>query len=159
MDIIGLNAHDPEWYQVITRTIIVFVIALLFVRISGMRTFGTQSAFDVTVTITLGAMLSRAVTGHYPFFNCIGAAGLLVILHRATAYLSAKNKLVNSIIEGKPVLLFTNGKLLRGNLKKNGISEKDILRALHEENLDSLKMVKQVILETDGTISVVKKEE
>lgn len=158
MDIIGLTNKDPEWYQVLARTVIVFITALGFIRISGMRTFGTQSAFDVVVSITLGALLSRCITGHYPFFNCLGAACLLVLLHRLAGYLSAKYKQVNKIITGEPKLLFDNGKLVTRHLKKYCISEDDIIKTLHEENLADFKKVKQIILETDGIISVIKNE-
>ncbi len=157
MDIIGLTAKDPEWYQVLVRTVIVFITALGFIRISGMRTFGTQSAFDVVVSITLGALLSRCITGHYPFFNCLGAACLLVLLHRLISYLSSKYKRLNHILAGEPKVLFENEQLIYRQLEKYCISEDDIMKALHEENLDDLKEVKRIILETDGNISIVKK--
>jgi uncharacterized membrane protein YcaP (DUF421 family) len=157
MDLIGLTTKDPEWYQIMVRTIVVFIVALAFIRISGMRTFGTQSAFDVVVSITLGALLSRAITGHYPFFNCLGSACLLVVLHRITSHLSSKSKLIKKIAEGEPKTLFENGQLVKANLIKYGITEEDIVRALHEQNINVLKKVESIILETDGTISVVKK--
>ncbi len=49
-----------------------------FIRESGIRTFGTQSAFDVIVSITLGGMLGKWIIGHYPFFASLLLRGHLI---------------------------------------------------------------------------------
>lgn len=158
MDLIGVTAKDPEVYQVLIRTVIVFFIALVFIRISGMRTFGTRSAFDVVVSITLGAVLSRGIMGHYPFQNCMAAGALIVILHRLVGYISARSKRVRKLTEGTPEVLFDNNELKQENLKKYSITQSDIQRALHEQNLSGFSKVSMMILETDGSITVIKNE-
>ncbi|MFT3702989.1 MAG: DUF421 domain-containing protein [Agriterribacter sp.] len=156
MDILGLGMQDPEWYQVLARTVVVFVTALIFVRISGMRTFGTKSAFDVTVTITLGALLSRCITGHYPFFGCLGAAFLLAVLHRLVSYFAARSNWFRNIVSGRPQVLYNNKTFLKRDMKRFCISEDDIEKAMHENNIDDPTKVSSIILETDGVLSVIK---
>src|ERR1700712_215578 len=94
IDLLGLSATDLEWYQMLVRTIIVFIAALAFIRLSGMRTFGMQSPFDMVVYITLGGMLSKTIMGHYPFGSCLIACASLVSLHRLVSFLSNKSKII-----------------------------------------------------------------
>ena len=158
IDLLGLAAKDLEWYQMCTRTIIVFFVALIFIRISGMRTFGTQSAFDVVVSLTLGAILSRCITGHYPFFSCLSAAGLLVVLHQVVAFLTYRSNNIRKMTEGEPILLFEEGKKIEKNLSEYSIMESELQQALHQANVDSYEKVKAIWLEPSGSISVIKKE-
>jgi uncharacterized membrane protein YcaP (DUF421 family) len=158
IDLLGLEVKDLEWYQMCTRTIIVFFIALIFFRVSGMRTFGTQSAFDVIVSLTLGAILSRCITGHYPFFSCLSAATLLVILHQVIAFLTYRSKKIRKIAEGQAIILFEDGKKVEKNLSEYSIIDTELQQALHQANVDSYDKVKAIWLEPSGNISVVKKE-
>jgi len=155
--ILGLSADDLEWYQMALRALVVYFVALLYVRLAGMRSFGTSSAFDVVITITIGAILTRAIAGHYPFFSCLLAAFILAISHRGLAFLSYKSDSIRHVIEGKPVLLFKDGVLLKRNLSMHSIHESDLERTLHEQGIDDYDKVKTIYYEVDGKISVVKK--
>ncbi|MCW3103102.1 MAG: hypothetical protein JWO09_1542 [Bacteroidetes bacterium] len=159
IDLLGLEEKDLEWYQMMTRTVVVFIAAVAFIRLAGMRTFGTKTPFDVVVSITLGALLSRCITGHYPFFATLLAAMSLAVVHRLCAWLAFRSKIIQKLMEGDSVLLFRNGVKEHRRLAKHCISEKDIIKALHEECLDSLDKVKELWLEPDGKISVIKKED
>jgi uncharacterized membrane protein YcaP (DUF421 family) len=157
IDLLGLDAKDLEWYQMFIRTLIVFVVAIAFIRVAGMRTFGTKTAFDVVVSITLGAILSRCITGHYPFFPTLSAALFLAAFHRLFAWLCYKSKFFCKLIEGDQLLLFKNGRHVNSNLARQCITEKDLIKALHEENLAGYDDVDTIWLEPDGKISIVKK--
>jgi uncharacterized membrane protein YcaP (DUF421 family) len=159
IDLLGLNEKDLQWFQMLIRALIVFTVSIIFIRIAGMRTFGTQSAFDVVLSITLGAVLSRAITGGYPFFSTLAAAMFLALLHRLGAWIVYKSNTLNKILEGDAILLFEDGKRMEQNLRKHSITEKDLLKTLHEENLDSYKKIKSIWLEPDGRISIVKQYE
>jgi uncharacterized membrane protein YcaP (DUF421 family) len=159
IDLLGLHEKDLEWYQMFTRTIIVFITAIAFIRVAGMRSFGTQSAFDVVLSITLGALLSRCITGHYPFFATLGTALFLALLHRSSAWLAYGSKKMNRILEGDAVLLYKDGIKIKKNLSLHSISDNDLLEALHEEGLEDFKKVKIMRLEPDGKISIVKEQD
>jgi uncharacterized membrane protein YcaP (DUF421 family) len=156
-DLLGLDAEDLEWYQMSLRAVVVFFIALIFIRIAGMRSFGNRSAFDVVLNITIGAILARAIAGHYPFFTCLLSAGVLALCHRATAFLTWKFEKFRKLIEGDGVRLFHAEKKDHAQLKRHSINAEDIKRTLREENIDDLTKVKEIWYETDGKISIVKK--
>jgi uncharacterized membrane protein YcaP (DUF421 family) len=158
-ELLGLKTiGDLEGHQMVLRAIVVFIVALIVIRIAGMRAFGTKSAFDVVVSITMGAILSRCITGHYPFLPCLLAAFTLAVMHRITSFLVYHFRAVQKIAEGDSILLFDHNEELKKNMSKNLISEKDIEKALRQQNVDSVKNVKSIWYETDGKISVVKKE-
>ena len=159
IDLLGLDAKDLEWYQMMVRTVIVFILAMGFIRLSGMRTFGTSSAFDVVVSITLGGILGRCIMGHYPFFASLVAAASLVALHKLISFLSSRSKVICRLTEGDSILLFRNGEKQISKLKQYDITDKELLAAIHEESTDSFEKVKSIWLEPDGKISVIKKAE
>jgi uncharacterized membrane protein YcaP (DUF421 family) len=157
IDLLGLDKQELEWYQMVTRAAFVFIIAMIFIRFSGMRTFGTRSAFDMVVYITLGGMLSKSIMGHYPFFASLAASGALVLMHRLISFLSARSERIRKITAGDPILLFENTKIEKAVLKRYNITEKEIMTALHEQNLEDFDAVHSMRLEPDGKISVTKK--
>jgi uncharacterized membrane protein YcaP (DUF421 family) len=158
IDLLGLHAKDLLWYQMFVRALIVFVFAIVFIRLAGVRSFGTKSAFDIVLSITLGAVLSRCITGGYPFFPTLSVALFLAGLHRITAFLSYKYKTIDKLTSGGPVLLFKNGKVFEKVLLIHSITEKNLIQAIHEESIDDFDKVKTIWLEPDGKLSVVKKE-
>jgi uncharacterized membrane protein YcaP (DUF421 family) len=156
-DLLGLEVKDLEWYQMALRAMLVFFVALIFIRLAGMRSFGNRSAFDVVLNITIGAILGRAIAGHYPFFTCLLAAAVLALCHRLTAFLTTGSAGLRKLIEGESIRLFHGEKSDHKKLKQHSISAEDINRTLREENIDDLKKVKEIWYETDGKISIVKK--
>jgi uncharacterized membrane protein YcaP (DUF421 family) len=157
IDLLGLYEKDLEWYQMFIRALIVFTVAIIFIRIAGMRSFGTQSAFDVVLSITLGALLSRCITGHYPFVPTLATALFLALMHRLCAWMSYRSKAMNRLLEGDAVPLFRQGSRIEKNLSRHAISEKDLLQAVHEQGLPGFEQVDTIWMEPDGKISVVKK--
>jgi uncharacterized membrane protein YcaP (DUF421 family) len=155
--ILGLHAHELEWYQMAARAIFVFFVALIFIRVAGMRSFGNRSAFDVVLSITIGAILSRCITGHYPFFACLSAAAVLALCHRFTAFAATASENFRKLAEGDPVELFRDGTMKEKRVRKHSLNRNDVERAMHEENLEDLDKIKAIILETDGKISIIKK--
>jgi len=155
-EMLGLSLKELEWNHMVWRAVVVFVTALLLIRLTGMRTFGSQSAFDAVLSITIGAVLSRCMTANNPFFPTIVAAATLAVCHRLVAALSRFDS-VNTILQGKPVQLYGNGQFHSKMFKRYSISEKDLHRALRENGQVSLDRVDQIWYEVDGKISVIKK--
>lgn len=155
IDLLGLQQNDLEWYQMLVRVVIVFVFAITIIRLTGMRTFGTKSAFDIVVSITLGGMLGRCIMGHYPFFPSLGAATGLVCLHRLVSLVSSRNKSIAKLTAGEPVLLSRDGQKQMDELRKYEITDRELTTALHEKGVEQLEDAKSVWLEPDGKISVI----
>jgi uncharacterized membrane protein YcaP (DUF421 family) len=143
--------------QMAFRAFVMFFIALILIRISGMRSFGSKSAFDNIVVIMLGALLSRAVIGVSPFGPTVCAGISLCVTHRVLAMLSARFHFVSHLMKGKDEVLVKDGKILRRNMLRQGISNGDLEEGMRlAANTNSIDEVKEVRMERSGQISVVK---
>jgi uncharacterized membrane protein YcaP (DUF421 family) len=152
------EGHDPNPYQMAIRALIIFIITLVFIRLSGRRTFGMFSPFDNVISVLLGAILSRAVIGASPFLSTIVAALVIVILHRLFAWIALYNDLFGSMIKGNARVIYKDGKIIRSNMKRFDITEKDLMEGIRlQGNVESLDEIISAYIERDGRISVTKK--
>jgi uncharacterized membrane protein YcaP (DUF421 family) len=155
--LLGLDLDELAWHHMMFRGILVFLLAMIFIRMSGMRSFGTRAPVDVVLSITIGGILSRCITGHYPFFACLGAALTLAVCHRLVAFLCCKFDSVRRTVEGQSVLLYDKEGLKSKSIVKYSIQLEDLNRALREQGLKDWSQVLTISYEVDGKISVVKK--
>jgi len=144
--------------EIAARAFVMFFIALLLIRISGMRAFGMSTAFDTIITFLVGGILVRGVIAATPFISCIVAALVLVIIHRLFSLIAIDSKFIGNMVKGKTYLLYKDGKFLKENMAKTGITENDIMEDLRiEVQLNSLEKIDKVYLERCGKVSFVQK--
>lgn len=158
--LLGLGEKDLSAGQMSARAVIIFFVALGLLRMTGMRSFGKSSAFDVIISITLGAVLSRAITGEVPFVPTLVAAVVLALIHKALAMITARHHKIGLIVKGEPRLVVKNGVIIRKNMHYGDLSETDLMEGIRKNiNVDRLEQVKEAYFDRDGAISAVKKEE
>jgi uncharacterized membrane protein YcaP (DUF421 family) len=154
------DSHTITAVQMMTRAVLVFFAALALLRLSGPRTFGGSTAFDMVVKIMLGAILSRAVAAASPFWGTLLAGLVFVLLHRGLAWASYHSEWVGKMVKGQVYVLAERGQPNSEQLRQLKLSEKDLREGLHENgNVATLADTEAVYLERDGSISVVKKKE
>ena len=142
------EGKDLNALQMSLRALVIFIIALILIRLAGMKTFGKNAAFDNIIIITLGAMLSRAIAGVSPFLPVVCASLMLVLVHRCVSWLVVRNHGFGKIIKGQPVTLFANGELLQEKLDKSLLSKHDLEEAVRQQlNTDNFDKVDRAILE------------
>lgn len=152
------NGESLSPLQMAARAFVMFFIALLLIRLAGMRIFGIKTAFDNIIVIMLGAILTRGVVGASPFFSTVAAAGALIIVHKVFAWLAMKHVWVGKIVKGYRHCLFYKGEISEKNLRKTSISKDDLMEGVRREiHQNSLADVEQIFIEKTGEISVVKK--
>src|SRR5436190_24045189 len=151
--------EDLTALQMSVRAVCMFFITLLLIRLSGMRTFGKNSAFDIIVTIMLGAILSRVITGASSFGGVIAAAAVMVIIHRIVAIISMSSPSISKIVEGESRMLYKDGKIQWKNMKRSSLSLHDLEESIRLElNENGFDNVDEIYIESNGKISVIKKE-
>src|ERR1700712_4547819 len=94
------EGKDLNVLQMSSRAIVIFLIALVLIRISGRRSFGIRTPLDNIIVISLGAILSRAIVGASPFLPVVIACFTIVILHRFLGWLISNNERLSEILEG-----------------------------------------------------------
>lgn len=147
---------DLPWWELIVRATLVFVVLLIMVRVSGRRTVGQFTSFDLLVVMLLSEAVSNALNGGD---NSVGGglilAATLVLLNMGASWLSSRSKKMAELLDGSPVLLGRHGKLFDEVLKKCRLSKTEVQSALHEADCE-LKEIKYMFLEADGNITVLK---
>ena len=155
----GINENISP-VEIAERSVVMFIIALLLVRISGMRPFGKGESFDRVIAFLIGAILSRGVVGATPFFSTVVSMVVIVAIHMTLSKLSVYSRWFGKKVKGSPHLLFKSGKFLKDNMNRVNITEHDIyeeLRSVVQTN--SLDKIEEVYIERTGKISFVKKQE
>jgi len=152
------QGRDLDPLQMIARTVAVFFVALLLIRISGRRSFGQRSPFDYVVAILLGATLSRAIVGASPAVATLAACLVMVLLHRALGWLCVRSRALESWVVGVERELYRDGVFNREQMSAALTTESDIMEAARLElNAPDLDGVRSAILERNGQVSLVRK--
>jgi len=134
-----------------------YIALILFLRISGKRTLTKLNAFDLVVTVALGSTLSSIVlTKSVALLEGILALATLIGLQFLITWSSVRSARVRSLIKAEPTLLAHKGHLVEGAMLRQRMTRDDVLSALRSEGLDDLSQAAAVVLETDGSISVLK---
>lgn len=154
---LGIEPKMLTFLQIALRAIIVFIAALIIVRLAGDRRFGGRySDFDIILSITFGSMLSRAINGSAPFWVTIGAGFVVVGMNRLFALVTARSRRLSQIISGNPLILIQDGKIQPDNMKRAHISQAELIASLRSNaHLSDPQAVKVARLERSGKISII----
>jgi len=153
------EGEQLNWYQMLNRAVVLFVICIALIRISGRRSFGMKSAFDNVIVILLGSTLARTLVGASPFVPTVAACLGLVVLHRLFAWIGVHSHAFGKLIKGEAICVFKDGKFDEENMRRSLISRRDINVGLRDKlNTDDLSEVEQIILERNGEITVLRKK-
>ena len=145
------------WWEFIVRGALVFCMLLLMVRLSGRRTVGQFTPFDLLIVMLLSEAVSGSLTGgDESLAGGLIIAATLVVLNVAAAYLSSHSKNMSDLLDGSPALLGRDGKIFKNVLKECRLSETEVKEALHENDCKMEEMA-YMFLEADGNITVLKK--
>lgn len=153
------NIFFDSWESIV-RTIIITLMAygflIFFLRTSGKRTLSKMNAFDLIVTIALGSTLATVMLNkNVALADGVLAFFLLVYLQFIITYLSARSKKFSNIIKSSPTLLVHKGQLLQDVMKKERITEEEVYSILRDKGMSTLEQVDAVVLETDGSMTVM----
>ncbi len=143
------------------RTLIVGVLAyaglILLLRISGKRTLSKMNAFDLVVTVALGSTLATVVLSKdVALAEGLIAFATLIFLQFAITWLSVRSPSVSRIVKAEPMLLFHSGQFLRRAMMVERVNEAEIRAAVRAMGVGNLEEVGAVVLETDGSITVIR---
>lgn len=149
---------DLPWWEFVARGAAVYLVLLIAVRVSGKRTIGQFTPFDLLVVM----LLSEAVGGSMSGGDESLTGGLIVAftllgLNVIISYTASRHVRLENMLEGREVLLGRNGKLFEDVLKAHRIGRNEIDRVLHANDM-SLEELDLLILETDGSINATKKK-
>jgi uncharacterized membrane protein YcaP (DUF421 family) len=137
-----------------TATIYLFLITLL--RVFGRRQLVQLSALDLIVVLLLGSAVETAmIHGDLSLPAGLVSAGTLIVLNRLLTWVFLQSPRLSQLVNGGPILLVHDGRVLDDHLKRVGLTRPDLDAALRGRGFAGPAGVREAVLETDGTISVV----
>jgi uncharacterized membrane protein YcaP (DUF421 family) len=151
-------------WQPIVRIIFVgtfaYLALLITLRISGPRTIARTNVFDFIISVTIGSVFGRILTAkEVALVEACVAFALLVLLQYLVSWLRIRSRLVSSLVDGDPILLYFDGDYAPSAMRTARIAESDIQEAVRAKGLSSLAVVEAVILEAGGAISIIRKSD
>jgi uncharacterized membrane protein YcaP (DUF421 family) len=133
-----------------------YVALIVLLRISGKRTLSKFNAFDLIVTVAFGSMLAAGfLNSDRALADIVAGFALLVLLQFAITWSSVRWRTVSRLVKAEPQLLYHRGEFLRDALRRERVTETEVLSAIRSQGHASMTDVESVVLETDGTFSVV----
>ena len=142
--------------ETIITGIIAYIAIIFMLRISGKRTLAKWNSFDFVVTIAFGSVLASILLSTKDAFGQgILGFGLLVLFQYVITWISVRSSIIQKLIKSEPSLLLFRGKMRQDVMKKERIAEGEILSALRSNGVSAIEDADAVILETDGSISVI----
>lgn len=133
-----------------------YLLVIFLLRVSGKRTLSKMNAFDFIVTIALGSMLSTVILDD-SISLLEGGAGLAVLIlgQFLITFLSTRSEAVMNLVKAQPTLVYHRGRFLTRVLERERVTKEEVLAAARRSGYPSLDPVDAVVLESDGTFSVL----
>lgn len=143
----------------IGRTILMYFIAAFAIRLMGKREIGKLSVFDLVISIMLAEIAVFAIEDiKRPIYEGIVPIIVLIILQVGIALIGLKSRWFRLALDGKPVILVSNGELQREEMRKQRYNLDDLMQQLREQSIDNVDDLQFAILETTGKLTTFKKE-
>lgn len=137
-----------------------YIALILLLRISGKRTLSKFNAFDLIVTVAFGSMLASAfLNSDRALVDVIGGFALLVLLQFIITWTAVRWQIVHRLVKSEPRLLYHHGEFLHDAMRRERVTETEVLAAIRSQGHAAVDAVQSVVLETDGTFSVVSSSE
>ncbi|HBS61181.1 MAG TPA: hypothetical protein DEB32_00290 [Stenotrophomonas sp.] len=154
-----LFALAMPWWEFILRAVVVYVVVLGMVRLGGKRALGQITPFDVLLIVLLGNAVQNALLGQDTSLGGgLLLAATLILINYSVGWLSTRSRRIETLVEGEPVLIARDGKLLASVLKRELVTQADFNAAMRQQGCRDVSEVAMALLEINGHITIVPKD-
>lgn len=148
-----------SWWQLV-RVLLVgtaaYATVVLVLRVSGKRTLAKLNAFDLVVTVAIGSTLATILLStDVSWSEGAIALALLAALQFLVSWTTVRLPRGRSVVTARPALVLRDGALLSEELTRQRLTANEVRQAVRSTGIGDLSEVSAVVLETDGTLSVV----
>ena len=155
-----LNTNYYELWIVVQRSVLSFILLFLIAKIIGKKQVSELSLFDYVVSISIGNFAAEiAMNPDVQVLNGIVGVSLFGIIALLVSILSTKSIILRRFFMGTPTIIMEDGKFIYNNLKKIKIDMNDFLESARGSGYFDINEIKYAIMEADGKISFMPKEE
>jgi uncharacterized membrane protein YcaP (DUF421 family) len=143
--------------DVVLRAVIIYVLVFGFTRALGRRELSTLQPFDLILLIVIGDLIQSGVTQ-----NDLSVTGVIMVLctigtlEVLTSYLGFRFRRIRPVLQGEPIVLVENGKLIERNMRRERLTLDDLAEKARLSEIAAIEDIKWAVLETNGDISFIK---
>lgn len=142
--------------ETVIRVGIIYVFVTVAMRFMGKRELSEMSGYELMLIILIPEILSQGLIGEdYSVTNALIGVSTLLSLVVINSFLTYHFKKYRDVVEGKPVILFYQGKFVEGALDRERINVDEILNEIRNVGFEHFEQIKWVVLEPDGKISCI----
>jgi uncharacterized membrane protein YcaP (DUF421 family) len=145
--------------DIVLRAAVAFAFIFFLTRIVGRRELSSLEPFDLIMLIVLGDLVQQGVTqSDYSVTGLVLAAGTIAFMQVGVSYLNYRFRRLQPILEGEPMVLVEDGRVLEGNLSRERMTRDELLEQARQNQIESIDKVRLAVLETSGQISFIPKQ-
>ncbi len=143
--------------RVALSVVLLYALVVFIARSFGARTFASFTSFDFLINVAAGSLVASSITGQN---LAEGALALLCLaaLQWVTSLLSARSRRFHDVVDNPPVVLIEHGQYREEAMRRVRVSRQSLEQQLRSQGIDEVEQVRLAILESGGTVSVVKGE-
>lgn len=146
-------------YRTIFIALLTYPVLILMLRASGKRTLSKMNMFDFIITIALGSTLATILLDeNIAYAEGLTGLAILILLQYVVTWFSVRSSGFNSLIKGEPRMLYYDGRFMAEAMRKERMNKDEIKQSVRKNGQASFEKVKAVVLETDGSLSIIQKD-
>jgi uncharacterized membrane protein YcaP (DUF421 family) len=146
--------------RVLVTGVLAYAALVALLRTSGKRTLAQMNVFDFVVTVAFGSTLATVLLSRdVPLADGVAAFAILIFLQLAVAWLSVRSPFFSGLVKSRPRLLLHDGRILAQAMREARMKEEELLQAVRNQGIASLAEVTAVVLETNGSLSVIRRSD
>ena len=143
------------WWELIVRSLLVYLFLILILRITGKRQVGQLAPFDLVLLLVLSNAVQNSMNGgDNSLIGGLISATTLIVLNYGVGFATFRNRKLEALIEGRPEVLIHNGKVFEDVLARAQLTRHELNAALRQAGCTCPEEVHTAILENNGSISV-----
>jgi uncharacterized membrane protein YcaP (DUF421 family) len=145
--------------DLVLRTTFVFLLIFLVTRAVGRRELSSMEPFDLILLVVMGDFVQQAVA--QSDYSLTGATIVIVtlgLLTVGTAWLSYRFKRLRPVLEGEPIVIIADGRLIERNLRSQRMTTEEVAAEARLQRIGSLEEIRWAVLESNGRMSFLTRE-
>jgi len=146
-----------ELLEVAGGSAALYVLIIVCLRLIGKKGLAEISLGDLVLIILIGEALGSIIPQENAFISAVVCIISLTIMNYLILNVAYRSKLIRDFLEGSPVIIVKNGRILHKKMNEEKLTNEDLDEALREKGIKDIKKVETAVLETDGDINIVEK--
>jgi uncharacterized membrane protein YcaP (DUF421 family) len=148
-------APETPFWELVARGAVLYFGILILMRFMPRRTGGELATMDLIFVILIAEAAAHAMGDYTSLTDGILLIAILMAWNYLVNFLSYHIPLVEKLVSAPPLQVVKDGRLLRRNMRREFLTEEELMDHLRQEGIENLKDVKEAYIEGEGKITVI----